>query len=119
MRNIPLSEYIKLKFPKKKEVKIPLDYFVVNVLKFSALVVFFSGYDRKREAIYTKYKICYKINPTDSEGWFEEGFFYDSEENVSFESFIRKKVELKIHSINLPEFRAMFSQKKVLSYDKS
>lgn len=113
---IPLFEYLKIKFPKKKkpDYKIPLDYFTIKIFKFSALVVFFSGYDSKREAIYTKYKICYKINPNDSEGWFEEGFFYDSEENVTFESFIRKKVELKIHSINLPEIRALFSQKNAL-----
>lgn len=110
--NIPLSEYLNLKFPKKKEVKIPLDYFVVKVLKFSAFVMFFAWYDRLKEDIFIKYRVCYKIDSSDSEGWFEEGIFYYNEHDEGFETFMRKKIELRIYSINMPEIRAMFSQKK-------
>lgn len=117
MSNIPLSEYLNLKFPKKKEVKIPLDYFVVKVLKFSAFVVFFSWYDRMKEDIFIKYKICYKIDSSDSEGWFEEGIFYYNEHDETFENFMRKKIELRIYSINMPEIRAMFKNKKEAEND--
>lgn len=110
--NITLSEYLKIVFPKKKEVKIPLDYFVVKVLKFSAFVFFFSWYDRLKEDIFIKYRVCYKIDSSDSEGWFEEGIFFYNEHDETFESFMRKKIELRIYNINMPEIRAMLKNKK-------
>ena len=114
MSNIPLSEYLNLKLPKKKKAKIPLDYFVVKVLKFSAFVVFFAWYDRLKEDIFIKYKVCYKIDSSDSEGWFEEGIFYYNEHDEPFEPFMRKNIEYRIYNINMLEIRAMFSQKNAV-----
>lgn len=119
MNEVNIKEYIEHQFKmydiQKPKPKIPLDYFTIKYYVWSVFVTFFSWFKIVNDDVrlFTKYMIMWKTASSDSCGWFEEGiFFYDEHEDETFEDFIRKKVELEIHSCNLPEFRALLKNKK-------